>query len=228
VHLQVGQYLRMPVGGVPVIFHVVGRIIEPEYNGQVLAYGLDSLTQAGAVPPAASYSLVLRSGVSPARAEARLLRASGGRLDVAQTVNPAAGLGVIRPMLAGLFGVLSLIGLTSLLTASAVGLRDHLRDVGALRAIGLTPTQVVASLVTSMSVLALIAAAAGAGIGLSLSSRLINLAAQVYGIGAGLSSPPPVDATLAAAGAAVLAAALTALIPARRAARIPVAATLGP
>ena len=228
VHLRVGQYLRMPVGGVPVIFHVVGRIIEPEYNGQVLAYGLDTLTQAGAVPPPASYSLVLRAGISPVRAEARLLRASAGRLDVARTVNPAAGLGIIRPMLAGLFGVLSLIGLTSLLTASAVGLRDHLRDIGALRAIGLTPAQVMVSLVTRMSVLALIAAAAGAAIGLALSSRLINLAAQVYGIGAGLSSPPPVEATLAAAGTAVLAAALTALIPARRAARIPVAATLGP
>jgi putative ABC transport system permease protein len=131
VHLRVGQYLRMPIGGVPVIFHVVGRIIEPEYGGQVLAYGLDTLTQAGAVPPPASYSLVLRPGVTTASAEARLLRASGGRLDVTRTVSPAAGLGIVRPMLAGLFGVLGLIGLTCLLTASAVGLRDHLRDIGA-------------------------------------------------------------------------------------------------
>jgi putative ABC transport system permease protein len=228
VHLRVGQYLRMPVGGVPVIFHLVGRIIEPEYDGQVLAYGLDTLAQAGAVPPLAAYSLVLRPGVSPATAAARLLRASGGRLDVAQVVNPAAALGMVRPMLAGLFVVLGLIGLTCLLTASAVGLRDQLRDIGALRAMGLTPAQVVASLVTRMSVLALIAATVGGAIGFSLSSRLINLAAQVYGIGAGLSSPPPADAVLAAAAAAVAAAALTALIPARRAARIPVAVTLGP
>jgi putative ABC transport system permease protein len=226
VHLRVGQYLRMPVGGVPVIFHVVGRIIEPEYNGQVLAYGLDTLAQAGAVPPPASYSLVLRPGVSPAAAAARLLRASGGRLEVTQAANPAAGLGIIRPMLAGLFGVLGLIGLTGLLTASAVGLRDHLRDIGALRALGLTPAQVMASLVTRMSVLALVAAMAGVAVGLSLSSRLINLAARVYGIGAGLSSPPPAEAMLAAAAVAVAAAALTALIPARRAARIPIAMTL--
>jgi putative ABC transport system permease protein len=228
VHLQVGQYLRMPVGGVPVIFHVVGRIIEPEYDGQVLAYGLDTLTQAGAVPPPASYSLVLHPGVSPAAAEARLLRASGGRLDVTQTVNPAAGLGIVRPMLTGLFGVLALIGLTSLLTASAVGLRDHLRDIGALRAMGLTPVQVMTSLVARMSVLALVAVAIGGAMGLFLSSRLIDFAARVYGIGAGLSSPPPAGATLAAAVVAVTAAVLTALIPARRAARIPVAATLGP
>lgn len=128
-------------------------------------------------------------------------------------MNPAVGLGIVRPMLAALFGILGLIGLTSLFTASAVGLRDHLRDIGALRAMGLTPAQVMASLVTRMSVLALIAATGGAAIGLSLSSRLINLTAQAYGIGAGLASPPPTDATLTAAAAAIIAAAITALIP---------------
>src|SRR5579875_149701 len=117
VHIGVGQYLRMPVGGVPVIFHVVGRIIEPEYGGQVLAYGLDTLTMAGAVPPLVSYNLVLRPGVTPAAAAAHLLAVSRGRLDVAQATDPAAGLGIVRPMLAGLFAVLGLIGLTSLVTA---------------------------------------------------------------------------------------------------------------
>jgi ABC-type antimicrobial peptide transport system permease subunit len=40
--------------------------------------------------------------------------------------------------------------------------------------------------------------------------------------------PPPAGATAAAAAVAVAAAALAALIPAYRAARMPVAATLGP
>jgi putative ABC transport system permease protein len=228
VHLRVGEYIRMPVGGVYVIFHIVGRIIEPEYDGQVLASGIDTLTQAGAAPPPVYYSLVLRDGISAGAAAARLLRVSHGRLDVTQTGNPAASLGIVRPMLSGLFFVLALIGLTSLLTASAVGLRDHLRDVGALRAMGLTPGQVIASLVMRISVLALIATAGGVAAGLTLSSRLINMAGRFYGIGAGLGSPPSARATLVAAVAAVAVAALAALIPAQRAARIPVAATLGP
>jgi putative ABC transport system permease protein len=228
VHLNVGEYIRMPVGGVPVIFHIVGRIIEPEYGGQVLAYGIDTLTQAGAVPPPVSYRLVLRPGVGLAAAETYLLRASHGRLDVAEAVDPAASLGVVRPMLSGLFVVLGLIGLTSLLTASAVGFRDHLRDIGALRAMGLTPGQVMATLVTSMSVLALIASTAGAACGLAVSARLINLAGQAYGIGAGLGVPPSAGATAAAAAAAIAAAALAALVPAYRAARMPVASALGP
>lgn len=228
VHLRVGEYLRMPMGPVSVIFHVVGRIIEPEYGGQVLAYGIDTLPQWGAAVPALSYSLVLRPGVSPSAAAAHLLRASGGRLAVTQTANPAAGLSIMRPMLAALFLILGLIGLTSLLTASAVGFRDHLRDVGALRAMGLTPGQVTACLVTRMAVLAVIATAIGAAAGSVLSARLINLGGQVYGIGAGLGRPPSAQATLVAVAAAILAAAAAGLIPARRAARTPVAVTLGP
>ena len=76
LHERVGVYIRMPVGGVPVIFHIVGRIIEPEYGGQVLAYGLDTLTAAGAAPPPLSYSLVLRPGITPAAATAWLLGVS--------------------------------------------------------------------------------------------------------------------------------------------------------
>jgi ABC-type antimicrobial peptide transport system permease subunit len=86
---------------------------------------------------------------------------------------------------------------------------------------GLTPVQVMASLVTRMSVLACLAVGIGAAAGLALSAPLINLADRVYGIGAGLASAPPVDAVLAAA-------VLAAFVPARRAARMPVAATLGP
>jgi putative ABC transport system permease protein len=228
LHLQVGELVRMAIGGVPVIFRIVGRIIEPEYGGQVLGYGIDTLSQTGAAVPPAAYSLVLHRGITADAAAAHLLAASGGRLSVAEVTDPASQLGAVRMMLGGLIVVLALIGLTSLFTASAVGLRDQLRDVGALRAMGLTPLQVMTALVTSTSVLALIAVAAGAAAGLSLSSRLINLAAQAYGIGAGIGRPPSAAAMVVAIAAAVAVSGLTATIPARRLARMPVAAALGP
>jgi putative ABC transport system permease protein len=226
-HLRVGDFIRMPIGGIPVIFHIVGRIIEPEYGGQVLAYGRDTLSQAGAAAPATFDSLVLRPGVSAAAAQAALLRASGNRLDVEQVASPADQLNVVRLMIAALIAVLALVGLTNLVTASLVGFRDHLRDVGVLRAMGLTPWQVKASLVTRTSVLALIAAAAGAAIGQAVSARLINVGAEAFGIGAGIGRPPSVLVVLAATTVAVAASSLTATIPARRAG-VPVAAVLGP
>ncbi len=227
VHSRVGVYIRMPVGGVPVIFHIVGRIIEPEYSGQVLAYGIDTLTSERAVPPPVSYSLVLRPGIRLPAATKWLRDAADGRLDVVQAVNPADSLSIVRPMLVGLFIVLALIALTSLLTASAVGLRDHLRDVGALRAMGMTPRQVMSSLVTRTTVLALVGTAAGTVCGTLLTPPLINVAGQAYGIGAGLGSSPSVGATLAAGGVVLMAAAAAAIVSARRAAVMPIAATFG-
>ncbi|HZC42484.1 MAG TPA: FtsX-like permease family protein [Streptosporangiaceae bacterium] len=227
-HLQVGEYVRMPVGGVPVIVHLVGRIVEPEYSGQVLAFGIDTLAQAGAAQPPVSYSLVLRHGVSPVAARDRLLHASGGRLVVSRPLNPASSLGVLRVMLAGLFAVLALIGLTSLLVAAAVGLRDHLRDVGVLQAMGLTPRQVMAAMVTSTSVLALTATLTGAAAGTAASAWLINLGGRFYGIGAGIGSAPPAVSVVAAVATAVTVATLAAIIPARRAALRPVADLVAP
>jgi putative ABC transport system permease protein len=227
-HLHVGDFIRMPIGGVPVIFHIVGRIIEPEYGGQVLAYGLDTLSQAGAAAPPFYDSLVLRAGVPPGAARAALLRASANRLDVEEAASPAGQLDVVRFMIAGLIAVLAVIGLTNLFTASLVGIRDHVRDVGVLRAMGLTPWQVRTSLLTRTSVLALVAAAIGSLAGLLVCGRLINLGAQAYGIGAGIGRPPSAAAVLAAALLAVLGSSLTAIIPARRAARLPAASALGP
>ncbi len=226
--VPVGNRYRVTVNGVPVIFHIVGRIIEPEYNGLVLACGIDTLTQAGVVPPPPFYNLVLRPGVSAAAAQAQLLRASGGRLDVQVNLSPAAPLGIVRPMLAGLFVILAMVGLTSLLTASAVGVRDHLRDVGALRAMGLTPRQVLGSLMTRMAVLALFATAVGGAFGFAAAPLLINLAGQAYGIGTGLGSPPSITATLVAVAGVLAAAGAVAIIPAHRAAHTPVAAMLAP
>jgi putative ABC transport system permease protein len=228
LHVQVGNFVPMQINGVPVIFHIVGRIVEPEYNGQVLAYGLDTLKQAGVVSPPVYDSLVLRPGVTASGARTHLLALSGGRLDVAEITDPASPLGIISPMLIGLIAVLALVGLASVLTASAVGIRDQLRDVGALRAIGLTPRQVMISLVSSTAALAVIAIAAGATAGLLVSTRLINLGAQVYGIGSGIGRPPSVLAMAVAILIAAAGATLTAIVPARRVATIPVAAMLGP
>jgi len=221
LHLHLGELFQMPIGGVPVTFRIVGRIIDPEDDGQVLAYGRDTLAAAGAAAPPVFYTVVLRQGASPAAARARLLRRSANRLDVQETADPAASLGVMRVLIAGLIAVLALTGLMNLLTASAVGLRDHLRDVRVLEALGLTPHQVRASLVMRTSVLALLAVGVGALAGIAACPGLINLTSQVYGIGAGLGRPPSATVIIAAVAAAVTVCGVTATIPARRAALMP-------
>ncbi len=226
LHVTVGQWVRLTVQGVPLDVHIVGRIIDPDNGGQVLAYGTDALGAAGGITPVEFYSLVLNNGADPAAVRERLLAASGNRLNAELVANPADRLGIVRWVIIALIAVLALIAVTNLVTATAVGSRDHLRDVAVLKAIGLTPRQVTATLVTSTSLLALIAVAAGTFLGLTMCDGLINLQGRTSGIGAGLAAPPSAAMILVAVTAAMAVAALTAFLLARRTARIEVAAVL--
>jgi putative ABC transport system permease protein len=229
LRVQVGQFVRMWFGGVPVTFHIVGRIIDPQYGGEVLAYGRDTLTDEGAPAPVGFFSLVLRPGVSPAAAAARLTGMSGGRLDVQLVANPADQLGIVHVALAGLLAVLALIGLTSLLTASLLGQRDHARDVSVLQAMGLTPLQVRTALMMRTTVLALVAVLLGAGLGRLASNTLVNSASQLYGLGAGIGKPPSAAALAAAVVVAIGSAALAGIVPVRPgSSRVPAVTVLGP
>jgi putative ABC transport system permease protein len=225
---KVGQFVQMYFGGVPVTFRIVGRIIDAQYDGEVLAYGLDTLADEGAPTPIGFYSLVLRPGVSPGAAVSRLLRISGGRLDVEQVTNPADQLGIVDAALAALIVVLAFIALTGLLTASRVGIRDQQRDVQVLRAMGLTPVQVRAAVVVRTTVLALVAVTIGAAVGRAASGYLISTVSQLYGLGAGLATPASAGTTATAIALAACGAALAAALTTRTQEQIPATVALGP
>ena len=188
MHIGVGAWISPTVDGIPVILHIVGRTIEPDNNGDVLDFGLDALREAGGAGPQLMYALVLKPGVAPAAARATLLRASHNQLDVQVVDNPADGLGVVKVVIAVAVVILAVMALANLLTAAAVGLRDHLHEVGVLKALGLTPRQVTATLVVNTTILTAIGVASGTVAGLVIAPRLINMQGRTSGIGAG--SPP--------------------------------------
>lgn len=222
LHVRVGDRVRLTISGVPMIVHIVGRTIEPSLSGEVLSFGMDTLEQSLGATPAQSYRVVLRRGAPVDTVRARLLRESQDRLDIQAAQNPAQRLGIVRVVIFGLLAVLALIGAANLLTAASVGLRDHLRDVVVLRAMGLTPRQVTTALVAGTSVLALIAVVAGIGGGLAMSTRLIDLQGRSSGMGAGIGRPPSVLELAVATIAALALSAGTAFMLARKAATIDV------
>jgi len=226
--VHVGQFIQMYFGGVPVTFRIVGRIIDPQYGGEVLAYGTDTLAYEGAPMATGFYSLVLRPGVQPAAAASRLRQISGGRLDVGLVSNPGDQLGVLRAALGALIVVLALIALTSLLTALRVGIRDHQRDVWVLRAMGLTPVQVKTAVVVRTTVLALVGVTVGAAAGRVVSSYLISAVSQAYGLGAGLGRAASAESVAATIAVAVIGAAVAGALSARTDSQNQAAVVLGP
>lgn len=222
LHVHVGDRVRLTIGGSPVVLHIVGRTIEPSLSGEVLSFGVDTLQEFQASTPQPSYQIVLRRGAPVEATRLRLLREAGDRLDIQATQNPAQRLVVVRVAILGLLVVLTLIGAANLLTAASVGLRDHMRDIVVLRAMGLTPRQVTTTLVAGTSVLALTAVVAGIGGGLAMSTRLIDLQGRTSGVGAGIGRAPTAFELGLAALAALVLAGLTAFVLARKASGIDV------
>ena len=217
MHVRVGSWIDPTIDGVPVILHIVGRTIEPAANGDVLDFGLDALPAASASAPM-FYSVVLKPGVAAADARARLLAASGDRLDVQPVANPAARLGVVRVVIVVAVVILAMIAMANLLTATGIGLRDHVHEAGILKAMGLTPRQVTATLVVSTTIAGAIGIVAGIAAGLAAAPGLINAQGRASGLGWGIAAglSPATVAGLICASLAVAVA--VALFLARRAA----------
>jgi putative ABC transport system permease protein len=216
MHLSVGDLTGVTVDGVYVDVRIVGRIVYPDNNGDVLAFGLDALQVAGNPQPPQFYEVVLRPGVPTSAAVVTLLRMPHDQLDVQRVPDPADGLGIVRVVIAVSVVILAVIGLASLLTATAIGLRDHQHETGVLAAIGLTPRQVMATLVVNTTILTALGVGAGLAAGIVAAPRLINRQGQSSGLGAGIASAPSPLMVAAIAVVALLVATTAAVGLARR------------
>jgi putative ABC transport system permease protein len=111
------------------------------------------------------------------------------------------------------------IGLANLLTATVVGMRDHQHEMGVLAAMGLTPRQVMATLVTNTMILTLLGVTAGTVAGLLVAPRLINMQGKTSGIGSGIAVSLSAAAVAAILAVALATAATAALFLARHTTR---------
>ncbi|MFE5676318.1 FtsX-like permease family protein [Streptomyces erythrochromogenes] len=215
----VGDWVRMTVGGRPQILHLVGRTIEPESGGRVITTTLDALRERDPQLRPAYHALVLREGADPRAVSGTLATAAGATLEIRETPNPADRLEPARGVIGALIAVLALIGLIELLTLIGTGVRDRGRDLLALKAIGLTPRQIGAMIVTAAGLTALAAALVGTTVGLLSGTWLVDTQGASSGIGAGIAQLPPLPVLLTVIAGAVLGAVAAAALPATRTAR---------
>jgi putative ABC transport system permease protein len=80
----------------------------------------------------------------------------------------------LRPIVYGLDAVLLFVGGVNLLATLLLGVRERVRDLGLLKAAGLTPRQVTASFVAAQGVLAVLAVIVGIPLGLALFRGVIE------------------------------------------------------
>lgn len=226
IDAKVGDWVRMTVGGTPQILHIVGRSIEPEHSGRVISTSLDTLRDREPALQPDFYQLVLKPGADPGAVRADLVRSTHGQYDVVEIGNPAGALSSVRGVIVGLVVVLGFIGLAELSTTIAAIERDRRRDLLALKAIGLTPRQIMTVIVSGTGFIALAASVVGIAAGVVATDWLINLEGRSSGIGWGIAQSSPPVVLCAIAVAAVAGAVAVSLVPAARSVRQRLADTL--
>jgi putative ABC transport system permease protein len=223
--LSVGDRLTLELDGRRVRATVVGQTMDG-FPDQIQA---DWSTLAMLAPDRAAtqYEVRLAAGADVHTYNAAVRAAEPGLFpsvksqvssDTVAVIGAASVLTVLLGTVAGL-GVFNTVVLDT---------RERRRDLGVLKAIGMTPRQVTVMVVTSMAALGV----AGGLIGLPIGVGAHRLTVHAMAGAAGIVLPPslvevwhgPMLALLVLAGGAI--AVLGALVPARAAARVPIARVL--
>jgi putative ABC transport system permease protein len=224
--LQIGDEMQVTVNNQPLALRIVGRVLDDEDQAELAFMTLETLQ---AVDPSLQpnvYALLLKEGTDTEALKTALTQESGYEFGV-DIVEPGAGdVGAFRAILLGLSAVLLTIGLVNLLTTTLLNVRERARDFGIFKATGMTPRQVVQSVASGVSLLALIAVAIGIPLGLWIYESVFRAIAEGQGADPTLYTAPDWWALLLLVPGAVVLAALASALPARRAANVQVAEVL--
>ncbi|MDQ0835024.1 putative ABC transport system permease protein [Streptomyces achromogenes] len=209
--------------GEAVTVRIVGEVLDPRNDGmQVFT---DAATLAPAHPdltdttqhiavtsgtPAAGYADALNTSLAPLGVTARAGGTEGGS-DVVATLNALSALLTLMLVAVAALGVLNAVVLDT---------RERVRELGVHKALGMTPRQMIAMVVTSVVLTGLAGGVLGVLLGVALHGRVV----PAMGRGAGLELPDsvlavyPADRLSLLALGGLLIAVLGALLPAGRAA----------
>jgi putative ABC transport system permease protein len=216
---------------VSIIYTVVGALYMTQQPLQAYA-PLSSLTATAAVPSDkllanTGYEVTLQSGVTPQTFEQRMDALTDDRLGIKiYDLNLPPGIAQGLMIMLFLSIALMVVAAVGILNAMTLSTRERYRELASLKAIGLTPRQILSSVINGAVTLGILAVLIGIPLGLWLNTVLAQ------GIASGVGGPPNLQISINWLGLFLLipathsVAALGAYLPARWAARVPAAEVL--
>jgi len=217
---HVGDSISVLFYGQPTQLTLVGEIFDQQDDNVILRTGIETLPGRTAVW---NYEVQLRPGTDASTYAAALESASPG---LSARINRENGTDtaflLINSVLAGLALILALIAASGVFNTVVLNTREKARDIAILKAIGMTPRQVVAMILASTAVLGILGAVLGIPAGIALHRNILIVMGQIAS-STGIPDPffqvfgGTLTILLPAAGIAI--AMLGALLPAQWAAR---------
>jgi putative ABC transport system permease protein len=219
---EVGDTVTVEIEDVELPILIVGRYSETEDTGEVLLFRWESLQAAFPDADPSVYRVVAVPGTDREQLAADLQAALGGAVTVRALVvesDDLVAFGIAFWLVAGL--VLT-VALANLGATVLLGVRERMRDLGILRAVGFTPAQLVASTAIGTLLLVVAAVIVGVPIGLWLNRTLLVAVGKAVGAGPELRAAPAVVPTVVVVAAIVAAAVAIGALACVQASRRPV------
>jgi len=217
--LDVGDEVTVTAEGRPVRLTVVGWYREAEDTGEVLRFTLDDLrgVRPDADPQWASVNVA--AGTEPDEVAASLARRLGGGARVEVRPPPESDeIDAFRIAFLLVSLLVVVVALANLASTMLLAVRERRHDLGVLRAVGVTPGQVMAMVGAGAAALALLASVIGLPLGWAVSGVVGGVVGTSSGIGPGIGAGPGVVSVLVLVPLTVALAALLGSLAARRAA----------
>lgn len=229
-HLKVGDRFQAVIRGRPVELQVVGEIFSTSWLGREIDMDLSTLAAAAPGMQPTYYFVKLKPG-SDAEAYARRVQATepdfldAGANRIPGSISPVDTLNFVMLVLAA---VLALIAVAGVFNTLLLNTRERARETAVLKALGMTPLQVLAMVTASALLLGSVGGVLGLPAGVAVHRAMMQVLASLLGT----DMPDSVFRVFSAPGLILLALAGVAvalvgsLLPARWAARTRVAEVL--
>src|SRR5574341_1542719 len=177
--LGVGQTVRLTIEDAPHEYKVVGLLTAQPFGTPTAWLPLSTLQAALRTPDAVNSILVrLRRGQSPKEVKGRLAAALGAALVVTSAQDGALRLDSLTAIMAVAFPFASVVVLLAagygIYNTFALTLAERKREIGQLRALGMTRAQILAQTLSEALLVALAGSAAGLPIGFGLGAVLVS------------------------------------------------------
>ncbi|MGC9347303.1 MAG: ABC transporter permease [Anaerolineae bacterium] len=227
--LEVGDPLTVTIGDRahrPVVWRIVGQYPEPVNAGQMMMVSAATIDRWVRQPSADTYFIKLSENCDTDALQAYLAERTGDDLNltlVDQAIPDAVQ--YLQLAIYALSAILIGIALINVFNTTLLATREKVRDIGILKTVGMTPSQVTTIVYTTAGLLGLIATIIGVPAGFVFTRSLLANLSNVYGFGA-------VNVSLKVAYIALLVplmllvSVLGSLIPSRRAAMLSIVEVL--
>lgn len=218
--LDVGDEVTVEANGRPMPLRIVGWYRESEDTGEILRFLLADLQRVRPEAGPQWASVNLAEDATPETVAASLTPELGraARVEV-QTIEGNDEIDAFRLAFLLISALVVIVALANLASTMLLAVRERTHDLGVLRAVGVTPRQVVASVAAGGAALAVAAALIGVPLGWVVSNTVTEVVGAASGIGPGIGAGPGIITALVVVFVVVAVAAVLGALSTRRAAK---------